>query len=455
MIEVSARSGRIARVLLAAAGRGVVFSAFGMRPRAARRRVFAREWRRAFERLGGAFLKLGQMISVRPDEFGDELADEMASLRDSVPAAPWSQIAEVIAAQLGAPATTRFASVDETPLASASVAQVHAAVLRDPYRPVWGEELPAGAEVVIKVIRPGAADALRADVAEARRLCRTRLARALVPGVDLEGLLDEFSASLERELDLRVEGRIADRFAFDFRPDPKIAVPRIVWPLTAPRVLTMERMHGWRLSELDDAELAGVDAHGLAVHGATAFMRQVMLYGRYHADLHPANLFVTPDNRIAYLDFGIVGHLTDAERGDIAQVLAAFVYRDADRALRYSANLGVVVPPEKVGAVRRELGELLDATMGREGGTDFRHFGFGFLALLRRHGIAIPGGYGLLVKSLATVEGVARRLYPDIDIMDVARPFVTRMIGESIGRADLLRQRLPAVWRAAMRELLA
>ncbi len=344
--------------------------------------------------------------------------------------------------------------IDETPLATASVAQVHAATLAAPYRPVWGEELPAGAEVVVKVIRPGAAEALRSDIVEARRFAGTSFARLLIRGIDLGAMLDEFSCSLERELDLRVEGRVADRFAFDFRPDPKIVVPRVVWTHAAPRVLTMERMYGWRLSELNDAELAGVDAHGLAVHGATAFMRQVMLYGRYHADLHPSNLFVTPDSRIAYLDFGIVGHLTDAERGDIAQVLAGFVYRDADRALRYSANLGVVVPPEKVATVRRELGALLDKTMGG-GNTDFRHFGFGFLGLLRRNGIAIPSGYGLLVKSLATVEGVARRLYPDIDIMDVARPFVTRMIGESIGRADLLQERLPRVWRAAMRELLA
>jgi predicted unusual protein kinase regulating ubiquinone biosynthesis (AarF/ABC1/UbiB family) len=131
------------------------------------------------------------------------------------------------------------------------------------------------------------------------------------------------------------------------------------------------------------------------------------------------------------------------------------VYRDADRALRYSGNLGVVVPPAKVAVVRRELGELLDATMSGGEGTDFRHFGFGFLGLLRRNRIAIPGGYGLLVKSLATVEGVARRLYPDIDIMEVARPFVTRMIGESIGSAEVLQQRLPAAWRAAMREMLA
>lgn len=451
---MSARSSQIARVLLGAAARGVVRSRFGLAAAPARRAVFAAEWRGAFEDLGGAFIKLGQTISVRPDEFGDELAGQMERLRDRVAPVPFSQLAPVIEDSFGASVESLFATIDETPLATASVAQVHAAALASAYLPVWGDELPAGAEVVVKIIRPGAADALRGDVAEARRLAASAPVRRMVKGVDLDGLLDEFAASLERELDLRVEGRVADRFAFDFRPDPKIVVPRIVWTRTAPRVLTMERMYGWRLSELSEAELAGVDAHGLAVHGATAFMRQVMLHGRYHADLHPSNLFVTPDNRIAYLDFGIVGHLTDAERGDIAQVLAGFVYRDADRALRYSANLGVVVPPNKVAAVRRELGELLDKTMGG-GSTDLRHFGLGFLALLRRNGIAIPGGYGLLVKSLATVEGVARRLYPDIDIMEVARPFVTHMIGESIGRPELLQERLPRVWRAAMRELLA
>jgi ubiquinone biosynthesis protein len=451
---MSARSGRITRVLLAGLAKGVVRSRFGLTSALKRRASFAAVWREAFEELGGAFIKLGQLISVRPDEFGDELAGEMSHLCDRVAPVPFARLVPVIEDSFGASVASLYASIDETPLATASVAQVHAAVLAAPYRPVWGDELPAGAEVVVKIIRPGAAEALRGDVQEARRLARTALVRRLVRGIDLDALLDEFAASLERELDLRVEGRVADRFAFDFRPDPRIVVPRIVWTRSAPQVLTMERMYGWRLSELDEAELAGVDAHGLAVHGATAFMRQVMLYGRYHADLHPSNLFVTPDSRIAYLDFGIVGHLTDAERGDIAQVLAGFVYRDADRALRYSANLGVVVPPEKVALVRRELGELLDKTMGG-GSTDFRHFGFGFLALLRRNGIAIPGGYGLLVKSLATVEGVARRLYPDIDIMEVARPFVTHMIGESIGRPELLQERLPRVWRAAMRELLA
>lgn len=372
MIGVSARSSQITRTLLVAGARATLRSRFGIASVAARRHVFAVEWRRAFEELGGAFIKLGQLISVRPDEFGDELAGEMERLRDRVTPAPFEELVPVIERGLGGPLGSLFASIDPMPIATASVAQVHGAVLAAPYESVWGEELPAGAEVVVKVIRPGAAEALRADVTEARRVASTWLARRLLRGIDLSALLDEFSDSLDRELDLRVEGRVADRFAFDFRHDSKIAVPRIVWSRSSSQVLTMERMYGWRLSELGDAELAGVDAHALAVHGATAFMRQVMLYGRYHADLHPSNLFVTPDSRIAYLDFGIVGHLTDAERGQIAQVLAGFVYRDADRALRYSEQLGVVVPPAKVAKVRHELGVLLDATIGG-GNTDFRH----------------------------------------------------------------------------------
>src|SRR5450759_103061 len=184
-------------------------------------------------------------------------------------------------------------------------------------------------------------------------------------------------------------------------------------------------------------------------------MRQVMIHGRYHADLHPANLFVTPKDTIAYLDFGIVGHLTKTEREDIAQVLAGMVYRDAARALRYSERLGVRVPPEKVPVVKRELGELLDSMLGQSGPRSFRHFGVGFLQLLRRNDLEIPTGYGLLVKSLATVEGCARSLYPDIDIIDTARPFVTRLLSDAMGRPERINERVPAAIRAALREFVA
>lgn len=452
---MSARSRRIAATFARHWLAGVFRSRLGLMAASQRRAVFAREWTAAFEELGPAFIKLGQMISVRSDEFSAELVAEMQRMQDSVPQLPASAIRGVIEREFARTPEQLFATFDDEPIASASIAQVHGATLARPVVPVWGEPLEAGADVVVKVVRPGAADAILGDLEEARRLVALAGRFGLTRRIDLMRLLDEFEASVQRELDLRTEAHVADRFAFDFREDPKVQVPRIVWSRTSRRVVTMERMRGWRLTELDEATLAGVDAKGLALHGSTAFMRQVMVYGRFHADLHPANLFVTPDDTIAYLDFGIVGHLSREEMEDIAQVMAALVYRDADRALRYSRRMGVVVPPEKVDAVRRELGELLDSTAAGEETFGFRHFGMGFVSLLRKHDIELPTGYGLLVKSLATVEGCARQLYPEIDIIETARPFVTGLLASAMGRPERLAERIPAALRAAMRELVA
>jgi ubiquinone biosynthesis protein len=456
---VSSRARQIAGVVLRHQARALARSAFGLAGRARWRAASARAWREAFEELGPAFIKLGQLISVRPDEFSDEIVAEMQAMQDAVPALPARVIRDVVRSEFGRDVDELWDGFEDEPVASASIAQVHRARLKRAYRPVWGDELPAGSRVAVKVIRPGAAEAIRADVAVARRLAATAVRRRLVTRIDPVALLDEFAESVERELDLRVEGRFADRFAFDFRDDPVVQAPRIVWPLTARRVLTMEFIEGWRLTEVDRALAEGVDFYGLAVHGAEAFMRQVFVYGRYHADLHPANVFVTPENRIAYLDFGIVGYLTAEERYHITQVMAALVYRDPDRALEHSAKLGVHVPPEKVQTVRRELGELLDALArpgeGADDKSSFAHFGYGFLRLLGRHGIEIPSGYGMLIKSLATVEGCSRMLYPGIDIIATTQPFTTRVLAKALSDPAVLRERMPDAVRAALRVLVS
>jgi ubiquinone biosynthesis protein len=452
---VSSRERTIVAVTLRHLVRQLPHARFGLAPASVRRAAWARALKGAFEELGPAFIKLGQLISVRPDEFSAELVAEMRSMQDAVPPMPSAAIRTVIFAEFGAQPEELWDSFDDEPLASASIAQVHRAKLLQDYRPVWGPVMPAGTDVVVKVVKPGAAESIRRDVAVARRLMQRVARTGLARRFDPIALLDEFAVTLERELDLRLEARYGDRFLFDFRDDPRVVAPRAVWSRTTARVLTMEFMRGWRLSELDEARAAGVDCLGLAVHGATAFMRQVFVYGRYHADLHPANLFVTPENTIAYLDFGIVGYLTPEERMNITQVMAALVYRDADRALRYSSALGVDVPPESLEAVRAGLGALLDGTTRPDGTRDFAHFGLGFLKLLGEHGIKVPSGYGLLIKSLATVEGVARALYPQIDIVATAKPFTTRILGQAMGDPARLKERMPAAVRAALRELVA
>ena len=427
---------------------------FGFKPASARRAAFARQTRCACEELGPAFIKLGQLVSVRPDIFSAEAVFELERLQDSVPPVPIERIRRAIRREFGQDADALFDEFEDVPVASASIAQVHRARLKAAYRPVFGAPMAAGTAIAIKVVRPGATDDIRSDIELARRWLRRIPRFGLLARVDLEAFLGEFEATLRSETDLRNEGRVAERFAFDVRDDDLVLVPRVVWPRTTRSVLTMEFVEGWRLTELTDAERDGVDARALAIHGAEVFMRQVLVLGRYHADLHPANLFVTPDSRICYLDFGIVGTTLPAQRIAIAQVLAATVYGDADRAIKYSRELGLVIEPEQEAAVRGRVAALMKHTLRRPGQrADVRGFAIGFLSMLADFKIAVPVGYGLLIKALVTVEGVAQAIYPDIDITQTARPFATRLIAQEMLRPARLQAKAPEMLRAAMRVL--
>lgn len=452
---MSARGRAIAAVALRRATLALWQARFGLRRGHARRRVFARQLRLGCEELGATFIKLGQLASVRPDVFAPETVFELERLQDRVPAVPGADIEAILAAELGGPPEQAFDDFEPEPIATASIAQVHRARLKADYRPVSGAPLPRGSRIAVKIVRPGIESHVGEDLALARRWT-ARLSR--LPGIARyrpASLLEEFADSLASELDLRNEGRTADRFARDFADDPLVVVPRVVWRHTTRRVLTTEFIDGWRLNDLGEAERAGIDARRLAVHGAEVFLRQVLVHGRYHADLHPANLFVTPDGRICYLDFGIVGHTTPAERIAIAQVLAATVYGDAERALRYSRALGLEVPDDKATAVRDRIAELMQAHLAGREQADVRGFALGFLYMLADFRIPVPAGYGLLIKALITVEGVARALYPDIDIVQSSKPFATRLIAHRLAGPERLKERVPAALQAALRELLA
>jgi len=451
---MSARGRTIARVAVKRFCLGVVHAGFGFAAPAHRRSAMARQVRIACEELGPAFIKLGQLASVRPDLFSAEAVFELERLQDSVPPVDAALIRQVIRDEFGRDVEDLFEAFEDAPVASASIAQVHRARLRRAYRPVFGEALPAGASLAIKVVRPAATTAIEADVLLARRWLARVPKLGILKRVDLMAFLGEFEETLISETDLRNEGRVAERFAFDVRDDELVLVPRVVWPLSTRRVLTMEFVEGWRLTELTDAERGGVDARALAIHGADVFMRQVLVLGRYHADLHPANLFVTPDSRICYLDFGIVGRTEPAQRIAIAQVLAATVYGDADRAIRYSRELGLEIPPEREHAVTEYVEALMLRTLRRPGQrADVRGFAIGFLSMLADFKIPVPVGYGLLIKALVTVEGVAQAIYPDIDITQTARPFATRLIAQEMLRPARVYARVPEMLRAAMRVL--
>lgn len=449
---MSARSRRIILTFVRRGSAALVSARFGLSAPALRRAAWARQMRRACEELGPTFIKLGQLASIRPDIFSAELVFEFEKLQDSVVPVPFDEIRGCIRRELGRDPGELFASFNPEPLASASIAQVYRATLGDEYRPAYGESLPARSEVVVKVVRPGIETVIAADLEVARQLVSRIGGIGALRRLPLARFLTEFEDSLRSELDLRNEGRIADRFAFDFRDDPLVMAPRAVWARSSRSVLTMEYVQGWRLTELDSVSRAGIDGRGLALHGAEVFMRQVLVLGRYHADLHPANLFITHDGRICYLDFGITGRTSPEQRIAIAQVLAATVYRDADRALRYSRELGLEIPAAVESEVRDRVARLMARTMAGPGGSDVRGFAVGFLSMLADYRIEIPPGFGLLVKALVTVEGVSRALYPDIDIAAAARPFATQLIAREFMRPERIADRLPKAVSAALRE---
>jgi len=428
-------------------------SRFGLIAVTRRRELFAHQIREAFEELGPAFIKLGQLISIRPDMFPPQYVFEMENLRDAVSPTPFAQVKPVIEADFGRPLEELFASFDEDPIGSASIAQVYRATLATDYRPVIGEVLPAGADLAIKVIRPGSEATIKADIAVITPLVNRVSKFKRLQRFNLPLLLSEFTESLTSECDLRIEGRVSDRFAFDFADDPYVMTATIIWPLTSKNVLTMKFIEGWHLSHAKEAEAAGVDARFLAMYGANVFMKQVMVLGRFHADLHQSNILMTPDGRICYLDFGIMGAIGDDQKEAIAQVLAATVYADAKRAIDYSAELGLVVSDDKQDEVTAQVAELMHRTFAVSP-RDVRGFAIGFLSIMNEQRVSVPRGFGLLIKALVVVEGCAQMVYSDIDIVDAAKEFTTELVLTHMLRPARLYARIPRAVDAAISELI-
>lgn len=418
-----------------------------------RREIFARELRFAFEELGPAFIKLGQLISIRPDMFAPQYVFEMENLRDSVTPTPFEQMKPVFEEELGKSYDQLFQDIDPQPIGSASIAQVYRAKLAFDYVPVIGDIMPAGTDLAIKMVRPGSEEKIRADIAAVRPLINTLHKLRPLKRFNMPQLLQEFADSITSEIDLRVEGRISDRFAFDFIDDPHVTTPTIVWPQTSKSILTMQFIQGWHLDQAEEAEAAGVDARFLAIHGADVFMKQVMVVGRFHADLHQSNLLLTPDNKICYIDFGIMGEVKEEHKEAIAQILAATVYADAKRAIQYSADIGLIVRDSEREDVIAKVSSLMGRTFSKTP-RDVRGFAIGFLSILNEQRVVVPRGFGLLVKALVVVEGCAQAVYKDIDIVEAAESFTTELVLKHMMRPSRLYKKIPLAIDAAIHELI-
>jgi ubiquinone biosynthesis protein len=312
------------------------------------RKTAAVHLREAIEELGPTFIKLGQIASTRPDFFPPEFIDELASLQDNIPPAPWSEIQAVIEQELGRPLNQLFLVVDPTPIASASLGQVYAALLPDRTR------------VIVKVQRPNIEKTIDTDLgilADLARLAQERLPSAAA--MDPVGLIAEFAEALRGELDYRGEGRNADRFRAKFAKEDYLYVPTVYWAYTSKRVMVQERLSGIKINDYAALEAAGYDRDRIAANAARGIIKEVMLEGYFHADPHPGNLLILPGNVIGLLDFGTVGTLDATDRAALVRLWISIINLDAESVADQLLRMGIVGPEVDITGLTRALRRML------------------------------------------------------------------------------------------------
>ncbi len=373
--------------------------------------------RRALEELGPSFIKMGQILSTRPDLLPADLVQEFAKLQEDVPAFPLSDVKHIIEEELHEPLEQVFPYFEEQPLAAASIGQVHAA------------RLHSGEEVVVKVQRPAIRATIEIDMEI--MLHMATLAERHLDGGDIykpTRIVREFARTLQRELDYDLEAAHAERFAAQFANDVTIHVPRIYRSVTTSRVLTMERVRGIRGTETDLLADEGLDGPELARRGFDQMLRQVFVYGFFHGDPHPGNIRILPGNVICYLDFGMMGRVSKEKREGFLDLLAGVARRDETKATVTLLKLVAPEVPPDHDLLEQDVAEIMDRFSYRP--LKELHLGSLLIQLMEvvvRHRLRVPPDLYLMAKALATIEGLGRALDPDFDAMEHAVPFIRRM----------------------------
>ncbi|NJC88661.1 MAG: AarF/ABC1/UbiB kinase family protein [Desulfuromonas sp.] len=386
--------------------------------------------RMAMEELGPTFIKLGQLLSTRPDVLPRAYTDEFRKLQDEVPAHPVEEITRQIERQLGRSIEEICSEFKAEPLAAASIAQVHRG------------RLHTGEEVAFKVRRPGIAKIVETDVDIMMGIAH--LIEQHVPAVaiyDPVGLVKEFRRTIRREMDFTREGHTIERFAINFADDPTIYVPKVYWEHSGETVLALEYVPGIKISEFKELTDRGFDLKELARRGATAFLKQVLDHGVFHGDPHPGNIFVLPDHVLCLLDYGIVGRLSPELKLQLIELLEALLQRDVERIISQLLYSGELTDDADLKSLRRDLHEFIedyydillqDLRVGRLL-TDF-------IEILTHHHIRFPADFMLLAKSLIAMEGLGRQLDPEFNMIDYMRPYIEQLVRERFNPGSISRE---------------
>ncbi len=384
--------------------------------------------RRALEEMGPSFVKLGQVLATRVDLFAPEWIAEFGKLQNQAPEVPYEEIRQQLTEDLGASPEDVFAWLDRVPLAAASIAQVHRARLHD------------GSEVVIKVRRPGIRRVVEADMRLLQRAAEVVEAHfEELQQFQPSAMVHQFKISLGRELDLAAECRHAERIAASFAECDDIIVPAVHWQYTGTRMNVQDFIDGIPLSDLAAVDRACLDRKLIARRGANAVLKMMFQDGFFHADPHPGNVFVLPGNRIALIDYGMVGRLSDSRRDQVIGLLDALVMRDAERVtdvlLEWASQ-----PSVDESQMAMDVDALVDQYHGVAlGQLNLATMLLDVTSLLRSNHLVLPADLALLIKVFVTLEGLGRNLDPDFDMASEAAPFLRQAMLARYAPATLLR----------------
>ena len=386
--------------------------------------------RRALEDLGPIYVKFGQILSTRRDLLPDDIAVELAKLQDQVPPFPGEQARAIVEKALGAPVGTLFAEFDSQPLASASIAQVHAATLHN------------GREVVVKVVRPGIEKTIQRDIDllfTIARLARNYSsdARRLRP-VEVVG---DYDRTIHDELDLLREAANCAQLRRNFADGRLLYVPEVFWDYTRQNVMVQERVYGIPVDMVDELVHAGVNMKALGERGVEIFFTQVFRDNFFHADMHPGNIFVRRDGTYIGVDFGIMGTLTKDDQRYLAENLLAFFHRDYRKVAELHVESGWVPGDTRVedfeAAIRTVCEPIWEKPIAE---ISFGHFLLRLFQTARRFNMEVQPQLVLLQKTLLHIEGLGRTLYPQLDLWSTAKPFMERWMSEQVGPPAFLRR---------------
>ena len=390
--------------------------------------------RRTLEDLGPIFVKFGQILSTRRDLLPEDIADEFASLQDRVPPFSGEKAAGIVRDALGRPVEEIFGEFQREPLASASIAQVHAACFKD------------GREVVVKVVRPGIEKIIRRDVSLLHLVADLAHrywpdARRLHP----REVVAEYEKTILDELDLLREAASASQLRRNFAGSDLLYVPEVHWEYTRRPVMVMERVSGIPISNVDALRDAGIDLRALAERGVEIFFTQLMRHNFFHADMHPGNIFVDPAHpeRPGYVavDFGIMGSLSEQDQRYLAENFLAFFNRDYRRVAELHVESKWVPPDTRIDEFEAAIRSVCEPIFDRP----LKEISFGRVLMqlfqtARRFHMEVQPQLVLLQKTLLNIEGLGRQLYPDLDLWETAKPFLDRWMREQLGARALLRE---------------